>query len=203
MRIPSRSECLELMEAVELPQNIRRHSILVADAACRLARLASRKHPRLNLPLVEAGGLLHDIAKGICLAQKCNHASVGAALVRQWGFHAVAPIVEQHISLTEEDIRGPVTESLIVNYADKRVRHDQYVTLEERFEDLIDRYGRTSAQKDLLRQRLCLYRELERAIFRDLPAEPDCLFTTLPEAFEAACGPPSFDHRNRSPKTSS
>ncbi len=200
MRIPSRSECLELMEAVELPQHIRRHSIVVAAAACRLARLASRSGPPLNLPLVEAGGLLHDIAKGICLAQKCNHASVGAALLRQWGLHAVAPIVEQHISLTEEDIRGPVTESLIVNYADKRVRHEQYVTLEERFEDLIDRYGRTSAQKDLLRQRLRLYRKLERTLFRDLPAEPDSLFATLPEAFEAACGPPSLDHGNGSPK---
>ena len=40
---------------------------------------------------------------------------------------AIARIVEEHISLDSSQVAGPVTESLIVNYSDKRVRHDQVV----------------------------------------------------------------------------
>ena len=37
-------------------------------------------------------------------------------------------------------------------YADKRARHDQFVTLEERFEDLLVRYGDTEEHRQGIRQ---------------------------------------------------
>ena len=46
--------------------------------------------------------------------------------------------------------QGPGICSLpfFVIYADKRIRHDACVTLEERYEDLLERYGRTEAARE-------------------------------------------------------
>ena len=67
---------------------------------------------------------------------------------------------------------GPITESLIVNYADKRVKHDQIVTIQERFEDLIDRYAKTEQHRVRLREKLGEYLVLERRIFEHLAISP-------------------------------
>ncbi len=63
----------------------------------------------------------------------------------------------------------------MVNYADKRVRHDQIVSLRERFLDLKDRYGRGP---EALRYLEALEREsfeIERKIFFFLGMDPDDL----------------------------
>jgi hypothetical protein len=65
---------------------------------------------------------------------------------------------------------------LLVNYADKRVKHDQVVTLEERFWDLADRYGHTLERKSRLQENLDLYLRLENRIFEDLNIQPPDLF---------------------------
>ena len=48
----------------------------------------------------------------------------------------------QHVWLNREGDPSSVSEEEVVNYADKRVRHDQIVSLEERFQDLKNRYGK-------------------------------------------------------------
>jgi hypothetical protein len=127
----------------------------------------------LNIQLLEAGALLHDIAKpqSICTGEK--HEKLGACMLRQWGYHSVAPIVEDHVSMDHARASGPVTESLLVNYSDKRVKHDEIVTLDERFEDLINRYARTEAHKASLAQKLNLYSMLEARIFSYINMSPD------------------------------
>jgi hypothetical protein len=52
----------------------------------------------------------------------------------------------------------------IINYADKRVMHDRIVSLTERVEDLIQRYGATEEIKNLIRQNAGQAFAIERKI---------------------------------------
>ncbi len=165
-------ECLELLQAARVPPHIAAHSAEVARCAVALARHLNGNSHRLNEALVWAGGLLHDIAKDISLKTGENHARLGAALVEQWGLHAVAPIVRDHIELDPSMLQEPFSESLVVNYADKRVKHDEIVTLDERFADLVARYGKTPEKRALLERRWALYEILERKLFAHTPISP-------------------------------
>lgn len=64
---------------------------------------------------------------------------------RDPGFGLIARIVEQHVVITDVNLAGPPEEKEIVYYADKRVMHDNIVTLEERVQDLLIRCGKTEA----------------------------------------------------------
>jgi len=173
MAIPTRSECLNLMKQTRMPLNIRKHSMLVTETALFLSKLLNRNGARLNLSLVEAGGLLHDIAKAQSLASGERHEQLGAKLLHDWGFVGLASIVQDHASLDLIRLNGPLTESLMVNYADKRVKHDQVVTLEERFVDLIKRYAKAPEHEVKLQQRFLQYSVLEQRIFEHLAIRPD------------------------------
>ena len=121
--------------------HILRHSELVANVALLIARELNRHGQNLDLALVEAGALLHDIAKTLCLDTKENHAHSGGDLVRALGYPSVADIVRQHICLDPGVLASDgVTEAALVNYADKRVKHEEVVGIEERFRDVKERY---------------------------------------------------------------
>ena len=185
MTIPTRQECMDLMERVQMPPHIRRHSLLVAEISLYLGRLLNRNSSRLDLELVEAAALLHDIAKPRCLSTGENHNTLGADMLEEWGYPLLAPIVRDHVTMDEARVTAPVTESVLVNYADKRVKHDQVVTIQERFEDLIERYGKHREHKTYLREKLGLYVELERKIFEHLaigPTEPQLMGLTMETA---------------------
>ncbi len=124
--------------------NIRAHSLRVRDVALILGRQLHAVGVGLNLPLLEAGALLHDIAKTACLANGGQHAQLGAQWLAEQGYPAVAEIVREHVWLSRHPAEPwPLREVEIVNYADKRVLHDQVVSLRHRFADLRRRYGRT------------------------------------------------------------
>ena len=55
-----------------------------------------------------------------------------------------------------------------VIYADKRVRHDACVPLEERYEDLLTRYGRTEAAREGIRGSYEQGKTIERALSAQL-----------------------------------
>lgn len=173
MAVPTRFECLQLMRKRLMPQNIQNHSILVAKLALHLGRLLNRNGTRLDARVLEAGGLLHDIAKADSLHTGARHEKLGAKILHDLNYLQLAYIVQDHVSIDLIRLNGPLTESLIINYADKRVKHDCIVTLEDRFLDLIHRYARSTEQEVHLRRRLDLYRTLERKIFDHLTIEPD------------------------------
>jgi putative nucleotidyltransferase with HDIG domain len=163
---------MELLQQFEMPQHIRRHSFLVAEVALLLGAMLNRNSSRLDLPLIEAAALLHDIGKMTSLKTGENHAALGEQMLEGIVAPDVARIVGEHISLDSSEVEGPLTESLIVNYSDKRVRHDRIVSVEERYDDLIERYARTPPQAQFLRHKLGLYFALERTIFSHLTIEP-------------------------------
>lgn len=170
--VPSREDCLRFLERIDMPPHIRRHSLLVAEVALFLGRLLNRDGSSLNLQVVQAGALLHDVGKMKSLATGEDHAVLGARMLDGAVHPAVAKVVGEHILLHASQIDGPLTESLLVNYSDKRVRHDEIVSVEKRYHDLIARYAKSENHRRLLLEKLELYRKLERKIFSHLQIEP-------------------------------
>ncbi len=163
--IPSHGQCLALMRRYRMPEHIQRHSFMVAEFVRHLVeRLQHKNHP-LNVGLLHSASLLHDIGKARSLQTGENHGELGAQILEEWGYLPVAPIVREHTTMDSQRVRGPLNESILVNYADKRVRHDKVVTLEERFLDLARRYGKSARQQAAILSKLSLYEEIERRIF--------------------------------------
>lgn len=144
-QIPSTEECEILLEIANVPQGVRTHSRTVAAVACELGRRLNDAGYRLNLPLIKAAGLLHDIAKG-----EHDHAAVGASHLSD--YPEVAEIVAAHTDI----IISPVlrlSEKEIIYLADKIVKEDKLVSLQSRFSWALDKYkdNLTIRQKVLIR----------------------------------------------------
>lgn len=173
---PDRESCLEILCRYDVPSHIVAHSQRVAQVTVTLGRLLARSGLCLDLVLAEAGALLHDIAKMIAIERGGDHAAEGAEIVASLGFPEIGEIVRRHVHLGQEYDGFPrITEVVLVNYADKRVRHTEVVDLEDRFDDLAVRYG-TTAEK---RQRIQILRyqalRWEALIFQGLSQDPSCL----------------------------
>lgn len=178
IRIPSIEECMRIMEEHKMPSNIKAHSLKVRDVSVFLTKELNKKGKSLNMELIEVSALLHDIAKIYCLNSKERHNEVGADLLRTMGYEKVADVVEQHINLWKKYKK--LVEEEIVNYSDKRVMHDQAVSLQERFKDVKCRYACNDPE---LRERISFsekesYR-IEKRIFKSLDFSPDDLTKML------------------------
>ncbi len=83
---------------------------------------------------VIAGALLHDIAKTLCIKTDCRHAEIGRQICVELGYPELSEIVAEHVVLknftADLYIQGIFGSKEIVYYADKRVRHDQVVSLD-------------------------------------------------------------------------
>ena len=188
-RVPSLEECIRLMDKYGMLDNIRRHSLVVAQVAAQLhAALAVAGRVQDALPLVVAGALLHDIAKTQCLYGKCHHAEVGAEICQTEGFPEIAWIVGQHVRLDPFDAaayeEGCFGARELVHYADKRVRHHEVVSLNERLEYVLTRYGkRDVARCAVINRYFQDCQRLEQLLFRWLPFPPEDLGLAEPRGF--------------------
>jgi len=174
--IPSYQECLDLMAAHDMLPNIREHSFRVMQVAAFLGEALAEAGIDLSLPLVTAGALLHDLGKTPCLGTLNNHAEFGAVIIEELGYPQVAQVVREHVHLfTDINDASLLREAEIVNYADKRVLHDEVVSLEARFDDLKVRYGRTSEALVRIKATETRSRALEEKIFASLAFAPSNL----------------------------
>ncbi len=143
------------MDEYGMLDHIREHCFVVARVADALLQgftLDPGKIPARDE--VIAGALLHDIAKTKCLKEDCNHAEVGREMCRHHGYSEIGDIVGEHVILHsfshERFAQGLFTAKDIIHYADKRVRHDQIVSLGKRLEYIIGRYGNNDIKRHLL-----------------------------------------------------
>jgi len=180
-KIPSTDECIAILNANETPPHILRHSLQVARVAKFLSEEINRNDGEaIDVDLVEAAAILHDIAKAACFDDGKDHAKEGAVILRSLGFAAVAGLVERHVKLGEWDKHGPIEEAELLNYSDKRVQHERLVSLDERFEDILDRYGKIHPEAyDRCKQYWAASKLLEKKIFRNLSFGPDEIVTLL------------------------
>jgi putative nucleotidyltransferase with HDIG domain len=179
------------MAAHGMLPNIREHSFRVMEVASFLGQALAEAGFDLFLPLVTAGALLHDLGKTACLGTLMNHAELGAGYLEELGYPQVAQVVREHVHLdgTIMDPR-PLREAEVVNYADKRVLHEEVVTLAARFADLKVRYGRTPEALARIQVTEVRARALEEKLFAPLQLSPlDLLRVNGQRVNGAQCAP--------------
>ncbi len=132
-RHPEPVECEAILDAAAASDALRRHLHAVATFAGTLADRLTAGGLALDVDLVRAAALLHDVAKGLP-----RHAEAGAAVVAALGFPEVAAVIARHMDLGRTD--PPLDEAAIVYFADKLFRDDRLVGLEERFAPAFLRY---------------------------------------------------------------
>ncbi|NCC24086.1 MAG: phosphohydrolase [Deltaproteobacteria bacterium] len=141
--IPSDGQCQAWWDEYEMLDNVRVHSLAVARVASALAEMASPGTENDYLRrAVRASALLHDLAKSYTIRHGGHHNQLGGAWVMNLtGNPLVAQGVIHHVFWPGRIDLDAFFLPLVIIYSDKRVRHDQVVSLQERKEDLLIRYG--------------------------------------------------------------
>lgn len=120
----------------------------VRKVAVVIACLLKTKSHAIDVRLVDRAAMLHDICKIDSIRNGGDHALMGERLLNEFGYPVVADVIGQHVRLKSLQLN----EAMIVNYADKRVKHDRVVSLSERFIDLMNRYGTDDARQERILQ---------------------------------------------------
>ena len=174
-RVPSVNECRALMEEHGMLSNIAAHSEAVMRVAAAIVDDLIDPDD-VERPLVVAAALMHDITKTRALETKERHDESGGALARSLGMERIAEIIEQHVFLKDFDPEGPLLAKEIVYYADKRVRHNVVVNLDQRLEYILEHYGKNNPTRHaLIRENFKKCIALEQYLFRWLPFGPQDL----------------------------
>ena len=175
-------EARELLRIHKVSPKGFRHAEAVGSVAARFARellLARQKNGQssnLRPALARAGGLLHDLAKGVP-----HHEKAGALILEKMHLPAMAALVRDHRDLTILPEQA-ISERELVYLADKYCFGPNFVTIEERFgEKLAHACDLQSAQAIVTR------REHAKALEARL-------------ALEIGCAPASIAQKALSPR---
>lgn len=147
MNIPSPELCVDILKYYNTDPEIIKHCIAVSKLAKEFTiKLESAGH-LLSIKLVEAGALLHDVAR-----REKRHDVCGAQWIRELGYSQVADVVETHMNLPEDALVS-LDERAIVYLADKLIIKNKRVTIDERFDRSINRfYGNEKAMLNLTKR---------------------------------------------------
>jgi CTP:molybdopterin cytidylyltransferase MocA len=127
---PTVAECEAILAAHETTDRVRRHGRAVAAVAQALAQ----RLPRVDPDVVTAAGLLHDMVR-----ERPNHAQAGSAIIAAFGYPAVATAMAHHMDLEFTGCNADA--AAVVFLADKLVREDRRVSLQERFAPALERFA--------------------------------------------------------------
>jgi uncharacterized protein len=133
----------------------------------------------INRNMVMAAALFHDITKTRSLQTRESHDQSGGELLRELGFVRIGEIVKQHVILLDFNPQEKLEEREIINYADKRVMYHRIVSLAERVEDLIQRYGTTEEINILIRQNESKASAIEKKIASSMMVDLDSVIQRI------------------------
>ncbi len=167
--VPDDDDCFALWDKYDIRDNVRSHSLMVADIAQSVAQMAYDKGFEICVPSVRASALLHDIAKSYTIDHGGSHAQIGASwVIEATGNRSIAQGVAMHVhwpwALPENICALP----FFVMYADKRIMHQKCVSLQERYEDLLERYGTTKQYRAGITASYEQGKNIERALSAQL-----------------------------------
>lgn len=157
-RLPDAVECARLQARFAVSPPVREHCAAVAGVAERLGQALQSTGLCLNLRLLRAAALLHDIARG-----EADHAAAGAALLVQAGYPRVAAVTARHMELEEppESLPG---EAEVLYLSDKLVEGTRVVSLELRLAHTLERLGGDERARDAAHRRLAAARRVSASI---------------------------------------
>ena len=151
--LPSNDFAYDLLRILRVPNQVRKHSIKVAEKALEIANKVKKK--KVDKNLVEIGALLHDIGRS--KTHGFEHALIGGKILKERGLpNQLVRVCETHIlgGLEREDANFiglpereylPITlEEKIICLADKLTIGSKEVTIEQRFNKWFSKYGKTN-----------------------------------------------------------
>lgn len=185
------------------PMHVRAHQKQVTKVALQVGKALMKKNILLDINLVYTAALLHDMArvcdftsleksqlgedvtdekwaKWVDLRRQfkgMHHADVACGALLEDGYNKTAEVIRLHQStaIVEEPERFGILEIAVVYYADKRVKHDEIVTLDERFRDGRERNGGNDSaeEKNLYLRVEKQTKELEKQLFSLIDLKPE------------------------------
>ena len=156
--IPTRNECEAILAKLNVPEGVVRHSRLVSEVARTLAERLNQAGLRLDIGLVVASGMLHDLAKG-----RAHHERLGARMLDTLGYRDVAAIVAVHRDIELEEGQLP-DETAVLYLADKLVKGDRIVSIDERFQGALEKFACNGKVLPEIKQRLLNARAIGSAV---------------------------------------
>ena len=177
--LPNEQECIWLLEKYNTPIHIILHSKRVWEVG-RLIGERVGNHCKLDMDLLRASCLLHDIGKyPSIVGGKKYHDVIGEEILIGEGLATVGKIIVQHVVL-RSDVAVRVCEEHLLFYADKRVVHDNVVSLDDRFLYLVETYGKTSEAVTRLMEMKEETKRVEDAIFAFVDFSPEDITGLIP-----------------------
>ena len=128
------------------------HCVSVTKLALRFARILKIKGNDLDIKLVEAGALFHDIGRS--KTHSVHHGAIGGQIVRKIGLsEELARIVERHVGagiprreaeklgLPKGEYIPKTLEERVVSYADKLIEGGKEVDIQVTIDQFINEHG--------------------------------------------------------------
>jgi putative nucleotidyltransferase with HDIG domain len=175
IKIPTKVQCYQMICEMGMMDHIVIHSLQVCRVAAFLTEHLNKQHYRLNFDLIQSAALLHDITKTRSFKTREDHTLTGGEHLADRGYPEVGDLVRQHVKLDTYSVAATIREVEVLNYADKRVLHDEIVVLDRRLDYILERYAETPAHLKRINVLWQKTREMENKLFKDLSFAPDDL----------------------------
>jgi CTP:molybdopterin cytidylyltransferase MocA len=167
LTIGDHAEALALARLL-LPEKGLEHGLAVARVAERLGAELNRHGGQLDADLLYNSALLHDVAKG-----RPQHEAAGSKLLAGLGLGSLAKIVAAHRDALPP-VSGILTEKEVVCLADKLVRGQYRVSVQQRFLEKLELFAADSEARRAIGMRmsnaLTLQGMVEKATGRSIEA---------------------------------
>lgn len=134
----------ELYREYETPSWVISHCKEVSRVAVIIGTAFNEAGCNLDIDLIRVAGLIHDV-----LRVKEDHDKEAAKLLESLGYSEEADIVRNHMRYTFNPIES-VNEADMVCLADRVVKEDKYVGIEDRVDYLIHKPGETPERTERL-----------------------------------------------------
>jgi tRNA threonylcarbamoyladenosine biosynthesis protein TsaE len=192
--IPGAGDIRSWTKKVGLPEHIQKHAAAVAKVADTLASHLLARGTFVRRKALAAAAKLHDLLRFVDFKSLTGdeyytptkrqtelwtalretygkpHEQAAERFVKDMGFPVVGTIIRTHGAqgVSDPSFLAGTTEQKLLAYSDKRVMFDKPVTLDERFDDFLVRYG-GGKESDMSRTWRKQLKALERELFPEGP----------------------------------
>lgn len=171
---PSREECLALLKQHRTPAHVVRHCVKVAETALKIGQALNDRGYGLDLGLIQGAGLIHDIAR-----VEDKHWDIGADIASELGYDQEAAIIKVHMHYNCDPNKREITETDIICLADRMVKEDEFVGLDDRMQYVLDKFQGNQEAIERISERIKDNRAFIRRIERIIGASIDSLMRDI------------------------
>jgi len=176
--IPDQKQCIKILEENNVPTNVIEHSKTVTKVAVFLAKELKKTGEKINVALLEAAAMLHDLDKIKTLDNGHQHGEVSFEILSN-DYKEVAELIKKHRFHCVLDNQLQTWEEKIINYSDARCQEDEIVSLDERIGYIMNRYPDACfGRKEEAEKKIKL---LEKELLQKINLKPNKLAKAIEE----------------------